>query len=102
VAAGTGDFNMDSKDEDEMVDIDSWEKCPHGYSIDPEDELITVKIVGFDKNNEPELDFCSKCLEKSALQEMLSDKYESGEASISDIKDFLEHLFSKDSHGPQD
>ena len=93
---------MDSKDEDEMVDIDSWEKCPHGYSIDPEDEMVTIKVLGINEDGSPELDFCSKCLEKSALQEMLSEKYESGEASISDIKDFLEHLFSKDSHGPQD
>jgi len=90
------------EDEDEMVDIDSWKKCPHGYSIDPDNEMITVKILGFDKDGDPELDFCGKCLDKSALEEMLSEKYESGEASISDIKDFLEHLHSKDSHGPQD
>jgi hypothetical protein len=62
------------EDEDEMVDIDSWKKCPHGYSIDPDNEMITVKILGFDKDGDPELDFCGKCLDKSALEEMLSEK----------------------------
>lgn len=61
------------EESEEMVDIESWEKCPHGYYIDPESPELVFKIIGEDENGEPEAETCERCFIDSFADILLSE-----------------------------
>lgn len=47
--------------EDEYVDMEAWEKCPHGYYINPDEPELVFRIVEGSDPDDPELEGCERC-----------------------------------------
>lgn len=60
------------EESEDMVDIESWEKCPHGYYINPESPELIYKITGEDGNGDLEAETCERCFIDQMVEVLIS------------------------------